>query len=324
MEICPIGPGDHAEFVALLEAGMRPEPAPTRVADDFPLAVAADNRDGLWGIRDETGWIAGLASLTREFATSVGPLPVATIGSVVTRPDRRGRGLSARLQDHALARFAARGVPLAVLWTDQPEIYAGRGFVPAGWEYHLVIDDLPVADLWPPGGELHVLSGAAAGELAALYRQHPLRTLRRPRDDARLYGMPGTALRGLRRDGRLVAYACCGKGVDFPGYVAEWGGDTLAALALLARIGAGSLATRALVPCGREDLLEAAVACGAGFALAPSGLWAVIDADALTDAAGPVAAGRERDAAAWLGEPRADGAVSEGRIEIAVWGLDSV
>ena len=66
------------------------------------------------------------------------------IGSVVTRPEFRGQGLSTALQNALLTRLKGKNVPLAVLWTDQPEIYAGRGFAPAGWELHI---DLAEAEL---------------------------------------------------------------------------------------------------------------------------------------------------------------------------------
>lgn len=324
MEICTISPADHAAFVAFLDAGMRPAQAPTRAADDFPVILAPANLAAMHAIRDDSGFLAGLATLTRPCLTSAGEVLVAGIGSVVTRPDRRGEGLSSSLQRVVVDHLAAAGIPLAVLWTDQPEIYAGRGFQAAGWEYHLDLGGLSAAVPWPDDADWLVLDGRHADDLAALYAAHPLRTLREATDHRALYSMPGTRIRGLARGGRLLASACCGKGEDFPDYVAEWAGPADLALAVLARVAAEGLARRALTPAGREDLLQLAVQRGAGLAAAPSGQWAVLRPDLLAAVVGPVAPGRERDPRAWLGYLDDGGAVVPGRLQLGIWGLDSV
>jgi len=324
MEICTIEYEEYGGFVDFLDAGMRPPGTATRAVEDFPNILGRDNLQGMLGIRDNTGWIAGLASLTRPFITSVGPIPVAGIGSVVTRDDHRGQGYSSRLQIAILEKLAREHVPLAVLWTDQPEIYAGRGFSAAGWEYHLDLTQLPLDELWPTGGRDVALGGQQAMEMAAVYDQHPWRTQRLDADHGPLYGMPGTSIIGLSRAEQLVAYAACGKGEDFPDYVAEWGGDTESALAVLARAHQLGLASRALVPAGREDILEAAGRHGAGFALAPSGLWSVILPEMLAKLAGPVPDDLSRDPRAWLGMVQDDQTLLPGKLQIAVWGFDSV
>ncbi len=266
----------------------------------------------------------GLATLTRSCLTTAGLVSVAGIGSVVTREDRRGQGYSSALQQQVVERLAAEGVHLAVLWTDQPEIYAGRGFQAAGWEYHLDLSDLRVDELWPAGADRHTLTGTHAPQIARHYEQHPLRTLRPADDHQRLYGMPGTRVVGLVEAGRVVAYACCGKGEDFPDYVAEWGGAPDRVLAVMARAAADGLASRALIPAGREEILERAVCQGCGFAAVPSGLWAVLRPDLLAELVGPVTDGREHDPRAWLGHLEADGTPVPGRLQLGIWGLDSV
>lgn len=324
MEICTIAAEEYEGFVAFLDAGMRPEPTATRAAEDFPNILGRENLGGMLGIRDETGWIAGLATLTRPFVTSVGTVAVAGIGSVVTRPDRRGQGLSSRLQVSVIEKLKREHVPLAVLWTDQPEIYAGRGFAAAGWEYHLDLSCLPVEGLWPADARQTVPGGAQAADLAAVYARHPWRTERQPGDHAPLYGMPGTRIIGLERDGHLSAYAACGKGEDFPDYVAEWGGDTDDALAVLAQARTAGLAGHALIPAGREDILEAAGRHGCGFMLVPSGFWAVLLPERLAQLTGPVPPDLVRDPRIWLGTLQDDQTVIEGKLQLAVWGFDSV
>jgi GNAT superfamily N-acetyltransferase len=324
MAICSVGPADHAEFVAFLDAGMRPAAAPTRTADDFPVVLGAANLSGLSGLRDASGWTAGLAYLVRPFTTTAGTVIVAGIGSVVTREDVRGRGLSRELQNAVLDRLAGEGVHLAVLWTDRPELYAGRGFLPAGWEYHADLADCELGTVASGGLELRDFRASDTQAVAALYDRHPLRTLRQPGDAALLYGMAGTRGRVALRDGVVAAYAFCGKGQDFPGYVAEWGGEVPALLAVLRSVRDAGLAGRVLIPAGGEELLAALMDRGGGAAVVPSGLWAVIDAEALAAVAGSVPAGVPHDARAWLGAPGEDGLPRPGRLQIAVWGFDSV
>lgn len=324
MDICPVSPSEYAEFVAFLNAGMRPTGRPTRAVDDFPVILSERNLTGFHGMRDKTGWIAGLAVLTRPFETTVGTLRVAGVGSVVTRTDCRGRGYSGRLQRHVLDHLTAQEVPLAVLWSDRPEIYAGRGFAPAGWEFHLELGALSERWQTPDGAAPRELNAADIPQVVGLYERHPLRTHREPDDHAELYGMPGTRGLGIFAGDRLLAYAFCGKGDDFPDYVTEWGGEVEAVLRLLAAVAARGFAAHALVPVGREDVLERAAASGARFAAVPSGLWVVLRPDVLESCIGRRPEGDPSDAASWLGRLTPDGQPVEGLLQTAVWGFDSV
>ncbi|HOX26454.1 MAG TPA: GNAT family N-acetyltransferase [Candidatus Krumholzibacteria bacterium] len=324
MSIRTVRLDEYEGFLAFLNAGMRPEPTATRAEDDFPVILGRGNLDGLWGWPDARGWAAGLAVLTRRFTSSAGDLTVAGIGSVVTRADRRGEGLSAGLQEHVVARLSGAGVALGVLWSDRPAIYAGRGFQPAGWEYHLDLAGLEPSGLLPDGAEIRSYRPADAGAVANLYGRHPLRTIRQPGDDAVLYAMPGTRGFVLDRGGNVLAYAFCGKGADFPGYVTEWGGPAPDALAVLAEVRARGLATRALVPAGREDLLDLAVSLGAGLAAVPSGLWSILRPDLLPGGDAGPADGQRLDPRAWLGTVDEAGMPVPGRLRLAVWGFDSV
>jgi GNAT superfamily N-acetyltransferase len=321
MAICTITADEFAEFIAFINVGMRPDGAPTRAEDDFPVILGRENLAGLWGLRDREGFAAGLSCLVRPFTTDHGTVLVAGIGSVVTRADRRGEGLSGRIQQTVLQHLRKAGVHLAVLWTDRPEIYAGRGFTAAGYEYHV---DVAAADLPPAGSAVEAFADDDADAVADIYRRHSLRTARGPADHAALYGMPGT--RGLvsRQDGRVGGYVFCGKGEDFPGYVAEWGGPPDVVMPLLAAARAAGLATRVLVPAGGEHLAAALLDRGGSAAAVPCGLWSVLSADGLARAVGRSPHGDPTVAASWLGSVAGDGTVAPGPLRLAVWGFDSV
>lgn len=324
MHIANPGPGQHAGFRSLVNAEIRPDHGDTSAWDDFPLILDPSNAAWTLVALDDDGNVAaGLAALIREFTTNCGRITVAGLGSVVTRPDCRGQGLSRALQEEMVACLRRKNVPLAVLWTDQPEIYAGRGFTTAGWEHHVLMDG---AEL-PTGGAVRDYEPADAPAVGALYGAHPWRTVRLPGDDALLYGMPGTrGLVGTDPDGRVAAACFCGKGGDFPDYVTEWSGPVERVLPLLGTAVQRGWASRILVPSGGEPLVEALAARGAGWVAQPSGQWCVLDAPDL--ARRLTEAGLEPpqgdDATSWLGHVGDDGTLHPGPLHLAVWGFDSV
>lgn len=327
MEIAGLTLAQHAEFLALVDAEIRPPHAVTRPWDDFPLALDRANLPWLLGATDGSGRLAGgLSILVRTFATSCGDLPVAAVGSVVTRPDCRGRGVSAGLQAAALALLARQDVPLAALWTDQPEIYAGRGFRPAGWEWHADLESASLPLAAPEGVVVRNWAPADAGAAAALHDRHPWRTRRSPQDAACLYGMPGT--RGLvaATGAGVAATVFCGKGADFPQYVAEWAGDPGLVLCLLGEARRRGWAGSVLIPAGAEDLAMRLDAAGARLWAVPSACWSLVRRDlvaAAVDGAGGSRPGADDGPADWLGGVGADGVVNPGPLTVAVWGFDS-
>lgn len=328
MQIAGLTDAQHAEYLALVNAEIRPSGPGTTALDDFPLALGPDNLAWMLAATDQQGRVAGgIATLVRTFTTSCGNIAIGAVGSVVTRPDCRGQGLSARLQSAALAMLRQQMVPLAALWTDRPEIYAGRGFVPAGWEWHAGLDSATLPAAAPAGVTLRDWRPDDLSATQHLYDQHRWRTLRREGDASRLYGMPGT--RGLVAEsgGVVRAAVFCGKGADFPDYVTEWDGDHDLVLCLLGLAQARALATAVLVPAGEETFADRLAGLGALPLALPAGCWAVPRPDILAEAArgaGVATPTAPDDARAWLGGVDANGDVEPGPLALAVWGFDSV
>lgn len=329
MQIRRVNETERAEFLQLVNAEIRPDHAKTNAWQDFPLILDPKNRENQLVCVTEEGHIAGCIScLIRENRTSCGVLRVAGVGSVVTHPDYRGKGLSTALQSAMLELIKGKNVPLAVLWTDQPEIYAGRGFTPAGWEIHADISELADSVSLPDGYRIREFHSDDISVIENLFHDHPLGTCRQPGDSQLLYTMGGTTGLVVVDGGGLVqASIFCGKGADFPQYVAEWSGPDETVLPLILAARERGLAQNVLIPPGRENLVNPLVDLGASWQTINSGCWRIVDPVALgqfVSTAGekvPTDCSRATD---WLGGVDQDGQPLVGPLTLAVWGFDSV
>jgi GNAT superfamily N-acetyltransferase len=328
MEITPLNDSQFVDYLALLDREIRPEGSGTLMRDDFPLILGSGNRGWAFGICEGDRVLSGAACLVRQLETSCGAVPVGGIGCVVTRSEARGQGFSSRIQSHLLARLAAADVPLAVLWTGRPEIYAGRGFRPAGWEFHGDLSPSGDAGTLPPGCTCRPYAEGDAEAVAALYDRHPLRTIRKPGDATLLYGMPGTTgLVAVGGGGEIVAAVFCGKGADFVQYVSEWSGPCGLVLPLLDEARGRGPARRVLVPAGGQALAVALARRGATVTARPAGCWAVTQPDQMSrylQGCGLGTLADPADPVEVLGEVGPNGVVVPGALTVAVWGLDSV
>lgn len=328
MEVSALTESQFQDYLTLADAEIRPAGAETHIWEDFPLLLAEANRARVLGVIQGSQLVAGAACLVRQFQTSCGAIPVGGIGAVVTRPDCRGQGLSLVLQEAVLKRLEESQVPLAVLWSDQPEIYAGRGFYPAGWEFHVDLAGLDSPNRLPDSFFVRDYAPRDAEAVGDLYERHLFRTHRRPGDNALLYGMPGT--RGLVVAGandQAVAYLFCGKGSDFISYVTEWGGPVGLVIHLLEVVRRREMARNLLIPPGGEALAGQLVPRGAVPVAKSSGLWKIVQPRQLNhylQGSGHGAPRDPSDAAAVLGAVGPDGVVDPGALNVAVWGFDSV
>ncbi len=329
MSIVTVTAADRAEFLNLVDAEIRPDRALTNAWDDFPVILGASN--GQWQLlyKAEDGTIAGcIACLIRYFETSCGPVPVAGIGSVVTHPQYRNQGISKALQIELLHRLRGKNIPLGVLWTDQPEIYAGRGFEAAGWEIHVSVAELAISEPLESDFTIRSFEKNDSEEVQQLYHLHPLRTLREEEDALAYYNMPGTegfvVTNGQKE---ILAATFCGKGADFPDYITEFSGDSRFLPHLFQHVRDLNLAHQVLLPPGSEDLVNTLVDLGCSWMTTSSGQWVVLEPNILekiVKEAGAEAPENTTSAAAWLGSVDDDGQPLVGPLTCAVWGFDSV
>ncbi len=329
MSIVTVTAADRAEFLSLVDAEIRPDRAKTHAWDDFPVILGAQNSSWQLIYKTENGIIAGcIAALIREHKTSCGTFLVAGIGSVVTRPEFRGKGISSALQNEMLLRLKGKKIPLGVLWTDKPEIYSRRGFQAAGWELHASVAQMTIPGVLPQGFRIREFSEVDVPSIGTLFQKHSFRTIREPGDDHAYYCMPGT--RGfvlLNAEGQICGSVFCGKGADFPDYITEFSGDPTLLSHLFAHVRDLNLAHQVLIPAGAEDLVNILVDLGCSWTTIPSGQWVVLDPDpleALAQRAGEQLPANKWDPTAWLGKADSQGQPALGIISLAVWGFDSV
>jgi GNAT superfamily N-acetyltransferase len=330
LQITSISETDHADFLALVNAEIRPDRAKTNAWDDFPLILGLENREWCLGAYTPDGKLAaGIACLIRELKTSCGIFQFAGIGSVVTEPAFRGQGLSSALQIEMLSRLRRKNVPLAVLWTDKPEIYAGRGFTSAGYEFHVDFKGAAISSELPDGFSIGQLQSSHIDGVEQLFLQHAYHGIRLPGDSRQLYLMPGTQGHVvLNETQKVVAYIFCEKGGDFPSYVHEWGGSPEFILPLLHKVRALGQANQVLVPAGALELAEVLIRAGAAWSATPSGYWAVLDShvlrQVLENSGVSLSPGPISDPVQLLGSIDEEGSPHPGILELAVWGFDSV
>lgn len=180
--------------------------------------------------------LSACAMLARDAVTPVGVHRVGLIGWVVTDPAARGRGLASKVLDAAERALAADGCELVLLWADDPEFYRRRGYTEIGAE--LDVELLPeVLDRFPNWAATRPLDPARDAESTLeLLAAMPAHLRRTTAEHRALLGVPGMRAEvALDEDGRVVAYACEGRGEDLVGVVHEWAGDPRAVLALQAR-----------------------------------------------------------------------------------------
>ncbi|HEB53142.1 MAG TPA: GNAT family N-acetyltransferase [bacterium] len=154
---------------------------------------------------------------------------IALLGSVVTAPAYRGRGLASSVLRCALDELNPN-VAVVLLWAERPELYQRQGFAPTGDDTCLVLARTPKRH--HPHVRLATIDDHAA--LHRLHLQKPRCVVRSERTMSTLLTTPGMTTAVLTDgDEQPIAYACCGKGADLQGHWHELGGTDEALAELL-------------------------------------------------------------------------------------------
>lgn len=254
-------PEENSSFVAFLDACFG-RPAGRSLRREFPVALDPRNHAHQFVGRLDGSVVCAATAQVRDWITSEGTVRAACVGCFSTDPALRGQGLSSAIQQHVVDVLSKEGAQWAALWTDQPELYAGRGFVACGREQHGDLDSVA----WPAlGAELGVRPACAddAPALLGLHREHRLR-VERSLDDLRAHLDPAISeVWVAERAGAVLAYAGIGKGEDFPGYVADFAGAPAVVHALWGVAHARG-ARAVLLPEGSDPYLQGCAAAMRG------------------------------------------------------------
>lgn len=200
------------------------------LAERFPCLFTAAQPPSLLLAVDEAQEIAAALAMRRfNWREREEIFSGAMIGTVYTRPDRRGQGLASRLLQEAAQRLRQEEVAFAVLWTGQPAFYARLGWQAADCGLLGSLELAPSAPALPAGVRALPLRAAQAQVEELRRRCLPALTLRSPDDYRQLplpaegiellwteaHGQPAYALFGTHGDHAFV-YELVGEPASFP------------------------------------------------------------------------------------------------------------
>lgn len=194
------------------------------LAAEYPLVFGPAGSGRVVTLGEGGRVLAACTLLERELALPGGGLRVGLIGSVSTDPEHRRRGLASRVLEAAEDELRAKGCLLALLWADDASFYGRRGYAEVGREVVVLVGPELALRLPLPSGVRAADPAEDAPAVHALYRFHRRRARRSFAETAAALETPGLRTLLRVRRGRVVAYACEGRGHDLGGVVHEWGG----------------------------------------------------------------------------------------------------
>lgn len=249
----------------------KPELAPARslmdrvlrdgepIAPEFPLVFREGFPGKVVSLGDEGAVRSACTVLIRDLVCPGASLRAGLIGSVSTDPEFRRQGLASIVLDRAEKSLADEGAAVSILWADDPRFYFARGYRPVGCEQDFVIAPETAAIL-PEAEGVRAMESGDAGAIHALYIAHEARAERTGDETAALLECPDMEVLVCEDEGRVVAYACQGRGRDLVGTVHEWGGDPLRVLGLVRALAerhterTGGEPTFLIAPAGEREL----------------------------------------------------------------------
>ncbi len=205
------------------------------IADEYPLALNTGNLSNIRVVKEGDRYVSGAVVRTSMVKSPAGLFKVAGIGSVVTAPDYRNRGLSRSVLDSVLQIAKESACDVAILWTDIYDFYRKVGFELGGTEISAQFDAAPKVDA--TGLKFVESPKVSAEAIARIYAQHTCGSIRSIEDIRKSLTIPNMRVyTAWDSSGQMQAYAIEGKGADLNGYIHEWGGSVSKILPLLGHI----------------------------------------------------------------------------------------
>ncbi len=261
---------------SLMERVLRDERS---LAAEFPLVFREGFPGKIVSLGDAEAVRSACTILLRDLVCPGATVRAGLIGSVSTDPQFRRQGLATKVLESAEETLAAGGALISLLWADDPRFYFARGYRPVGSEEDVVLTAETGSSLPAIEGVRAARPGDASA-LHALYLAHTARVERSAGETAALLECPGMRTLVCERAGVVAAYACLGRGGDFPGTIHEWAGATGLVLGLVrAHLEQRPLdeATVLVAPPKATELLERLRLVGAESTRGVLGLAKIID-----------------------------------------------
>jgi predicted N-acetyltransferase YhbS len=251
----PKRPLEFAARNKLLQAALRPDPAPFAIEREYPIVLAERESAFSYCVGDGDQVVAHANLWPRVLKDKVQgkDIRVGLVGNIATDEKFRGQGLMSQLLGELKKEADKQGLKALVLWSDLLEFYQKQGFQSFGEEHRYRLTASHLATL--PRSGLG-FSRTKARDLdeetvkALLSRRHPVTTTlgRSPEEFRALLAIPALDVYLSRAaGGEVKGYALLGKGCDMVGVIHEWGVESPEDL-----VGA---AARAAADTGYDDIL---------------------------------------------------------------------
>lgn len=221
----PRSPEAHEleKLVQFLNKNLR-QNAQWQINQEYPTALTPQNLHNMSIIEDGNEIVSHALIKPIITKTPYAIFRIGAIGSVVTDPNHRNKGLSTQNLQNCLVKATAQNCDLVVLWTDQYDYYRKFGFELAGFEYTYEISQaLPIQNK-----DYKFIKGPQIDPNAMLkvYNQHTVNSVRTVDDIQKCLKIPNSNVFTIwNQQHQLMAYAVEGKGADLTNYIHEWGGN---------------------------------------------------------------------------------------------------
>lgn len=156
---------------------------------------------------------------------------VALIGAVVTEPASRGRGLASTIVTQALSWAESQGACLALLWGSEHRLYQRLGFEFFGQQTQFSLDRISA----PRSSAIQVHRGWNS-RLFQLLQNRSTGLVLKESDRPWYEAHRNVEWFYTGNPNQPTAYAALGRGIDLPGLVHEWGGNTECLVEILKEI----------------------------------------------------------------------------------------
>lgn len=221
---------EYPLLLQFLNESLRPAQKWT-IQEEYPTTLNVQQRSNSRVVMENEQVIAHSILKPLLLKTPTINFKVGAIGSVVTHPSHRGKGLAKRTLVSVMDEACKQSCDIAILWTNLYDYYRNLDFELAASEVSFLISQ----DLTPAGMGYSFLKTNQVDPQAILklYTQHTVNS-HRTVEDIRLYlKIPQSRIyTAWDQAGAIAAYAIEGKGADLQDHVHEWGGSVPALTSL--------------------------------------------------------------------------------------------